>query len=348
MALPIDPFYKAECEVATTEYVRFSTSIKVPLIYAFDSSSNNAIGHEWILMEKIEGISLHRAWDTASLDAKARMTRDVAGWEGKCLGYKVERGPFSFLHRFYKAILEVSRQHWPEEVKRKQLASSSMKQFYPGNLNEVVLVQADLDDVDALDIWEFYKKEIIGTLREVENLQTLLPTIYPRPLDGQPMNTLLQHWDLSEDNIFVDDNGKPTAFIDWERIQPEPLEEVYEEGDVPEDLIASENAVAVNLQAMKDDKDEASYLYNKREMEKSKLCKVWREELERLHSPLLEVEELDPKGFDISLAKYVMFPTMRRPRATVRAMDSIPDSFFEGSQDDDQPKSREEDAARQA
>ena len=79
VAFPIDPFYKVECEVAITEYVRLSTSIKVVVIYAFDSSSNNAIGFEWMLMENMEGRSLHRAWDTSSLDAKARMTGDVAG-----------------------------------------------------------------------------------------------------------------------------------------------------------------------------------------------------------------------------------------------------------------------------
>ena len=231
-----------------------------------------------------------------------------------------------------------------------------MNQSYSGDPNETALIQADLDDAEALDTQEFSEKEIIGTLREVENLQTLLPTIYPHPSDGQPMNTLLQHWDLSEDNIFVDDNGKPTAFIDWDRIQPEPLvllrrtptflcpdyeEEVYEEGDVPEDFIASENAMVVNLQAMKNDEDEASYRYNRRQIEKTKLRKVWCEELERLHFPFLEVEKLDPKGFDVSLAKYVIFPTMRCPRATVSAMDFMPNSFFEDSQHDAQPKNQE-------
>lgn len=50
VAMPIYPYYKVESDVATTESVRHSTNITVPIIYAFDSSANNKLGFEWILM----------------------------------------------------------------------------------------------------------------------------------------------------------------------------------------------------------------------------------------------------------------------------------------------------------
>lgn len=40
-------------------YVRAHTTIPVPAVYAFDSSGDNPLGLEWILMEKIEG---HHYW----------------------------------------------------------------------------------------------------------------------------------------------------------------------------------------------------------------------------------------------------------------------------------------------
>lgn len=46
VALGIDPYYKIESDVATTEYVRRHTDIPVPRIYAFDSTTNNELGME--------------------------------------------------------------------------------------------------------------------------------------------------------------------------------------------------------------------------------------------------------------------------------------------------------------
>lgn len=55
VALPVDPYCKIEFEVATTEIVRHSTNIPVPIIYASDSSTKNMLGLEWMLMEKLTG-----------------------------------------------------------------------------------------------------------------------------------------------------------------------------------------------------------------------------------------------------------------------------------------------------
>lgn len=54
VALPIYPHYKLESDVATTEFVRHTTTVPVPIIYAFDSSPNNKLGFEWMLMEKVK------------------------------------------------------------------------------------------------------------------------------------------------------------------------------------------------------------------------------------------------------------------------------------------------------
>lgn len=43
-------------EVATLNYVKQRTTIPVPTVIVSDSSSENDLGYEWILMEKIPGL----------------------------------------------------------------------------------------------------------------------------------------------------------------------------------------------------------------------------------------------------------------------------------------------------
>ncbi|KAI9873666.1 MAG: Phosphotransferase enzyme [Pleopsidium flavum] len=87
VTMPVDPWYKTESEVATIEYVRRHTSIPVPEIYAFDSSVDNKLGFEWIMMEKVKGQPLLHYWDTHThqvdifdMATKLQIARTVAEW----------------------------------------------------------------------------------------------------------------------------------------------------------------------------------------------------------------------------------------------------------------------------
>lgn len=55
VTLPVEPFLKTESEVATLTYVRRYTSIPVPKVIAYDTSSKNELGFECVLLEKTEG-----------------------------------------------------------------------------------------------------------------------------------------------------------------------------------------------------------------------------------------------------------------------------------------------------
>ncbi len=148
VALPIYPHYKLESDVATTEFVRHTTTIPVPIIYAFDSSPNNKLGFEWMLMEKVKGISLHDTWDTMGYSTKQELIRIIASWmdqlsrlkfnkigslycrqkagqmefylgptlhhrlyEGDRLLHDIPRGPFESLHAYYDAVLDSTERY---------------------------------------------------------------------------------------------------------------------------------------------------------------------------------------------------------------------------------------------
>lgn len=145
VALPVDPYFKTESDIATTEIVRHFTSIPVPLIYAFDSSTQNKLGLEWMLMEKIIGKNLGETWKGLDYDAKLGLTKTIASWTAQLsaitadkignlymrytktelefyvgrsvtallsqearLTYEIFRGPFQSLQDYYAAVLDVA------------------------------------------------------------------------------------------------------------------------------------------------------------------------------------------------------------------------------------------------
>lgn len=78
VALPIEPYYKTESEVATIAYLRANTSIPVPQVFAWNSNSKNELRFEWILMAKIDGIPLIDVWRKVPWERKLKLTETIA------------------------------------------------------------------------------------------------------------------------------------------------------------------------------------------------------------------------------------------------------------------------------
>ena len=85
VALPIDLYYRVESDIATTELIRCSTGIPVPIIYAYQSSADKKLGLEWMIMEKINGKELHSAWVDWDYKTKLRLTKTMALWKSQLL-----------------------------------------------------------------------------------------------------------------------------------------------------------------------------------------------------------------------------------------------------------------------
>ncbi|KAL4782572.1 kinase-like domain-containing protein [Aspergillus varians] len=74
VALPVEPFFKTESEVATMAFLRKYTSLHVPKVIAYSSSAANTLRFEWVLLKYIEGTPLSDLWDGMSFDAKSDLT----------------------------------------------------------------------------------------------------------------------------------------------------------------------------------------------------------------------------------------------------------------------------------
>lgn len=80
ISLPVCPRAKTESEVATLDWVNRHTALPVPHVRAYDSSRNNPLGFEWVLMTKLEGKPLSGCWSAMSTGCKERIVRQIAAF----------------------------------------------------------------------------------------------------------------------------------------------------------------------------------------------------------------------------------------------------------------------------
>ena len=73
LTLPVDPGYKTASEVATLHMISEYTSIPVPTVFGYEISRANPIGFEWMVMGRMPGVTLDKAWPSMPWSAKNQL-----------------------------------------------------------------------------------------------------------------------------------------------------------------------------------------------------------------------------------------------------------------------------------
>jgi aminoglycoside phosphotransferase (APT) family kinase protein len=259
VSLPVDPYFKTASEVATLQFVRKNTSIPVPQIIASDSSADNELGFEWILMTKIPGVPLESLWESPDLvwDSRVQITKTLAGYVKQLRSFK-----FPLMGNLYRSSRpEIERVAWLKDLSSKLrfVPLSDDPEFAIGPLATLPFVYGDRihlqnsrcafetsssylttllrlhissainrkitaskdDEYDEDDISEF--EDMIGAY---ESLLSALPIFFPS--DSSDAETFsLFHDDISINNILVDPTTyRITGIVDWECVSLQPLWEV--------------------------------------------------------------------------------------------------------------------------
>lgn len=97
ISLPVCPSAKTESEVATLDWVNRYTALPVPRVRAYDSSQNNPLGFEWILMTKLDGKPLSECWSAISTGCKERIVRQIAAFSASTFNQSFDGGIGSVL-----------------------------------------------------------------------------------------------------------------------------------------------------------------------------------------------------------------------------------------------------------
>ena len=233
VSLPVDPGNKTRGEVETLRFLLAKTKIPVPKVIAFDDSSNNELGFEWILMELMPGATAYRRWRKLSMDQKAALVMKIAEFQAqlfdsgcgfRCIGTLNE--PKKRLESVGRADCApeamVSRwffwgDHFDYDVPRGPFRSSHdwLHAYIDIIVREQTLAMKAAEDEDE-------KQEAEDVLDTARKLLALLPKIFPS-LQNSPERSFIWHGDLSLQNILVDDGGNITAVIDWECVSAVPF-----------------------------------------------------------------------------------------------------------------------------
>lgn len=81
------PHYTTASEVATMDFLRAVLHLPVPEVLAYSTSSDNPIGAEYILMERVEGESLSSRWLSLTTDEVKDIMTQIADMERKIFDF---------------------------------------------------------------------------------------------------------------------------------------------------------------------------------------------------------------------------------------------------------------------
>ena len=248
VTLPVDPYNKTNSEVATINFVRQNTDIPVPQILAFDDSSENELGFEWILMEMLPGGTLRTKWRKLSEEVKRELVKQVAKYQAQLFHHKFPAIGNNFISARDQPI---SKESPPSMVFHTEQAPQELQQSLPvlGQLVSMVFFWGDHITQDVprgpftnsadwirarLALVLADQERIIKTSDDEDDIEeahdasalagrllTLLPSIFP-PNTSTPEQSVLFHDDLSMQNVLIDDDGNITGIIDWECVSALP------------------------------------------------------------------------------------------------------------------------------
>ncbi|KAF8344493.1 phosphotransferase enzyme family-domain-containing protein [Amanita rubescens] len=241
---PVEPFFKTAGEVATHSYLQEHTSIPVPRIIAHSSTSDNEVGCEWTLMEKVPGVALADAWSDIDLETKSKVTRSVVGYvrqlrDLRCftgIGNLYFREEINTFNAAVRVLCTEDEKYVLGPLVTPYMFAGGRKLRVPRDLGPysndaeyiASLAASELEDMKLLlspdsrlysDFDEDLAEDAEDIIQVLNKLQPVLSVLFP----SQPRNFALQHHDLSLRNILVDPaTYQITGIIDWECVGTRP------------------------------------------------------------------------------------------------------------------------------
>ncbi|KAI1747165.1 phosphotransferase enzyme family-domain-containing protein [Xylaria castorea] len=236
VCLPVCAVTKTEAEVATLDWVSQYTPLPVPHVRAYDSSRNNPLGYEWLLMTKLEGKPLSTCWSSVTMGSKERLVKQIAAfsisafnqpfYEGIGSIFKTDSNSDSRTHG-QRATLDHGRGPLSEvsDWMRSRLRFASLdltsRLKNATNTNEKETLQRMVDLTTRI---ESLMPHFLSSYGKTSSTGSDMEVVLDNG-NMKPTITMLYHDGLSLDNILVDDDGILTGVLDWQCIPCLPLHE---------------------------------------------------------------------------------------------------------------------------
>ncbi|KAH7245405.1 kinase-like domain-containing protein [Fusarium tricinctum] len=230
VSLPVDPVHKTSSEIATLVFVATISEIPIPRPVLFCTHRETPTRLEWIMMTKLDGVTLHNVWPRLDPFQKSDAVRQIASFQ------------LSLFQKRFSRIGNLYKETFPEPHRIVSIP------FFQGgrawtvnnrgpfsNSRQWIYARLSLQRRDAWYIMIKYLQQRGNGSLTREDFDRALYTyqlgrrIYPFiamffPGNGDSIEpTVLHHDDLHANNILANDSGTITGIVDWECVSTLPL-----------------------------------------------------------------------------------------------------------------------------
>ncbi|RMD43677.1 hypothetical protein DV735_g1481, partial [Chaetothyriales sp. CBS 134920] len=263
--------YTTASEVATMDFARDTLHAPLPKVYAWNSRADDAVGAEYIIMQKMPGVQLSEVWRNMKLADKMKLCLNLALVQEKFLSVSFRL----FGGLYYKHDLDLQSDpddKWlytnekGEKVHDGRFAIGPMtgrdwsdwptpSDYHKAiGLRELTAIRSLSPPLSKQTVMVcgpgLYRPEVVKKLSAIESYLRIHDALLPPTSHDPAINitaSTLWHNDLHEENIFVD-RENPTrivGIIDWQSVGDllplfnhtlQPAFVQYSSGPMPETL----------------------------------------------------------------------------------------------------------------
>ncbi|PWY86556.1 hypothetical protein BO94DRAFT_557014 [Aspergillus sclerotioniger CBS 115572] len=226
--------YTTASEVATMDFLRGIIGIPIPKVLAYSTSATNPVGAEYILMERIEGVSLASRWLSLTTEEVKSVMKQIVEMEQRTFTYSFP-GYGSLYHQ--KDIK--GEEQIPIPVEDFCIGPVAARQFWHGDRNKTKIDRGPWLSPKYCFTSAARRETtcILNHAKPQPRKTFLLPTLYdiepsehisllskflrlaPFLISTNPDHNspILRHPDLSLDNILLEPGSTIiTSIIDWQ------------------------------------------------------------------------------------------------------------------------------------
>ncbi|KAI0048702.1 kinase-like protein [Auriscalpium vulgare] len=189
--------HRMRLDIVAQQYILSHTSIPIPRIYSYDCTSDNALGHPYMLMAFVHGTRLVDVWN------------DPTWWTG-------ERTKARLLNSYARHMVELARLEFD--------AIGCLDKVEPDGPHFIAPFPTTSPGPfkSAHTYISTVLNEELRTHHDpfLAALHIFLNSLLERQYDGAPF--ILRHPDPDSQNVFVDETGEVSGLIDWDNVQIRP------------------------------------------------------------------------------------------------------------------------------
>ncbi|RAK99646.1 aminoglycoside phosphotransferase family protein [Aspergillus ibericus CBS 121593] len=233
--------YTTASEVATMDFLRVILGIPIPKVLAYSTSSTNPVGAEYIIMERIEGVSLASRWLSLTTEEVKSVMKQIVEMEQRVFAYPLPGYGSLYRQKDIQGEMQI-----PIPVEDFYIGPVATRQFWHGDRNKTKVDRGPwLSSKDCFT--SAARRETACTLHHAKSQPRktfLLPTLhninpsehvsllskfqeiasYLIPTESHHNSPTLRHPDLSLANILLEPGStKITSILDWQDAVVFPL-----------------------------------------------------------------------------------------------------------------------------